>query len=145
VGTKRSAKHLKKVNLLSSMRPPIHSSALFTVGALFISLLSAASTQPQLPGQAMSIAKQCKSYTGTVCSGVIDYNYFGKEKDDGEETVRAALKKVEVHISFRCASDPISLNRFVLLFAEQNVRVPRGSQAFLLREQFHKVPSAAEE
>ena len=65
---------------------------IFSDVPIIVSVLSVVSAQPQLPGQEMSIAKHCKSYIGTACSGVIDYDYLGKEKGDGEEKVRAALK-----------------------------------------------------
>lgn len=69
------------------------------VVVLSVTLSRPTSAQPQLPNQAMAISKQCKPYTGTVCAGVVDYEYLGKEKDDGEDTVKAALKKVEARMT----------------------------------------------
>jgi len=56
--------------------------------------------QPQLPGQANQIAQQCKPYTGSICSGIVDYDYLdakGNGGSDFETTVKEALKKVEVN------------------------------------------------
>ena len=65
-----------------------------------------------VPAQAAAIAFQCKPYTGMVCAGVVNYDYFQKtqENDESESTVREALKRVEVR-HWRRASRLITADR----------------------------------
>ena len=62
-----------------------------------LSLMLHVSSSQQIPAQAAAISKQCQAYTGTVCDGIVDYEYLAKDKNDDPETsVRDALKRVEV-------------------------------------------------
>ena len=70
----------------------------FPQAVAVVALMAAAVAAQQLPGAAVQISQQCRPYTGTACAGVVDYAYLSKgEKEDAksEDTVRAALKKVE--------------------------------------------------
>lgn len=64
---------------------------------LMVATMAGASPR-QLPAQAAAISKQCRAYSGTVCSGIVTYDYLAREgeNDDPETTVKEALKRVEV-------------------------------------------------